>query len=408
MKKLIVNQKKFNKLIFNFFIIFLLYQNIIFNLIEFSEFFNFWDEIVEIVVILIGTLYIIKHKNNILKKDNIEIICLFSIIILIGLIGNVFFKFNISWNEIFRDIVVFLKFPLIYFILISNDFSIKMANNISKITIKFIKLMICIIFIFGILSLFFNFGMSQDEIRHGIRPYMFLYSHPTYLVLSSILMLAIINSIEGNNMIFEIMLIVIIIISLRTKGIVTIAAYIFAKYIMKNIKSNKILNIICIVFIIFVFSYSKLALYKSYSTSPREQLYNGAITLIKRCFPVGSGFSTYASHGSVKSSFSLYEELDITFYLNENAHGNIMNFGDAGYAYYLGQFGFLGCILICILGYKLYIKTIENTKNSIPMLIILLYVLIALTSETILLNYGIELAFILAIVVGLNKIEKSN
>ena len=41
--------------------------------------------------------------------------------------------------------------------------------------------------------------------------------------------------------------------------------------------------------VILAVSYSKLALYVSYSTSPRETLYLGALRLSQLCFPVGSG-----------------------------------------------------------------------------------------------------------------------
>ncbi len=300
---------------------------------------------------------------------------------------------------IIRDLVVFLKFPLILYILTSSELDKKISDNVSPIVLKIVKFSILIMFIFGVINIFTDIGMSiSNDIRLGMRPFKFLYSHPTYLVLSSIIMLSLINTEHNNknNLLYELLTIIIIILSGRTKGIVMAAAYIFMKYTPDKIKKNKALYIGLIGAIIAIFSYNKLSLYASYSSSPREQLYNGALMLSKDHFPIGSGFASYASHLSGKYGSTAYEATNTWFYQHDTGWGGD-DLGDAGYAYYLAQFGIIGSILLLYVLYYLYNITANKTKNTIAVQTLFLYIIIALTTETTLLNYGLELAFMIAI-----------
>ena len=84
--------------------------------------------------------------------------------------------------------------------------------------------------------------------------------------------------------------------------------------------------------------------------------------------------------------------------------------GDAGFPYYIGQFGVIGCILIAVLFinlYKLSLKTIPKYKTT-PIVLMWLMIIISLTSETILVNDGFQIAFIMSIITKTLSIKYSS
>ena len=391
--------------IINIFIIFLMFQNIFFTNLNLPSFFGYWDEIIEILVIIIGITYsVMKHKSKI-NIEYFKIYLLIFMLIVIGLCGNICFGYATSIDGIFRDIIALIKFPIVYLIIKQIKFDKKMKKSLNNIFIIFIKLIIIVILILGIISLFKDIGLSQNEIRYGIKPYQFLFGHPTYLVLCCIYLLAFIEStkkIQKHYLIYELMIFMIIILSMRTKGIVFVTLYIFIKYIGKRFDKFKILYWGGTVGLGFLTAYDKLKLYSSFSSSPREVLYKGALLLVQKCFPFGSGFATFASHISGKYNSLVYSFIEVPYTWLES--GNEMAvLGDAGFPYYIGQFGLIGTIIFIILIIKIYKLTIKNIENKMPVILICLYIIVALTSESILLNNGLELAFILAYISSLNK-----
>lgn len=403
----------------NIFIIYLILQNIIFNIINFPNFFNYWDEIIVLILIILGLKHIFYEKKKISKKS-FRIISALTIVTVIGILGNLFFGYMNSINAIIRDIVGFIKFPLILTIVKELHIDEKLVQAHNKKFNNIIKIIIIILFTFGLLSLFVDIGLSQNEIRYGIKPYQFLFSHPTFLVLSTIFLLSIIESIQYNNpkelYIYEIMLLIIVILTLRTKGIAIVGIFIFIKYILpkiKNIKqlfnfknNNKNIVLIFVGIIIMItsiyFVYDKISLYLSFPSSPREELYRGSFLLATKCFPLGSGFGTFASHISGKYNSKVYEFIKISYYWTENGLETSV-LGDAGITYYIGQFGFIGIIILLYILFKLYQLTTRKLNNKLPVILLWIYIIVTLTSESVLINNGLEIAIFLAYISAINR-----
>ena len=85
--------------------------------------------------------------------------------------------------------------------------------------------------------------------------------------------------------------------------------------------------------------------------------------------------------------------------------------GDAGFPYYIGQFGVIGCILIAVLFCKLVrnlsLKTIPKYKTT-PIVLMWLMIIISLTSETILVNDGFQIASVVSIITKALSIKYSS
>ena len=390
------------KFLVQLFILFVLFNNVVFNTISFPSFFGYWDEIIELIVIFIGFLTL----NKTVQKKYLIISLLLIIMLILALMGNLIFEYVPTMNAIFRDVIGFLKFPIILMILKKINYDDSVNKFIDNKFIRFIKFIIIIIFIGGVISIFKDIGLSQNEIRNGLKPYKFLFSHPTYLVLTSVFLLIFIDSWNYKNdkkgFIYQFMLLIVIALTMRTKGIIIAALYIFIKYAGNWLKRLKFFYWIGTFFVAFFAAYQKLQLYASYASSPREALYKGSILLANKCFPFGSGFASFASHISATSGSKVYEFIDIPYYWVENGNKYAV-LGDAGLAYYIGQFGYLGFIIFVIVMFSIYKMTLKDIQNKLPVKIMWLYLIIAITSESILINNGIELCLMLLLICGMNK-----
>lgn len=386
------------------FLFFILFENIIFTIFDVPEFFGYWDEIFCLVVIVLSVALILKRKQKIFQKSYFAVIISLVLLVVCGLASNLLFEYASSVEAILRDVVNLIKFPITFVCIKYLDIDKKLDFSFSGFVLVFLKVVVLIVFLLGIVSLFVDIGLSQDEIRHGFKSFQFLFSHPTYLVSSSMMMLLLFNckKEEKSFFVFEIMMLLIIILTLRTKAFAIVAAYVYLKLSKKISRRFKLFGWIVLGIIIFSVAYYKLAEYASFSNSPREALYKGSLQLLVECFPVGSGFATYGSYLSGKYGSSVYEFIEIPISYNSS----ILNvLGDAGFAYYIGQFGFIGLILLAVVLWMIYKICLKETSNKQMIDVFLVYIIITLTSESILMNLGVEWALVLAV---LSNNEKQN
>ena len=77
--------------------------------------------------------------------------------------------------------------------------------------------------------------------------------------------------------------------------------------------------------------------------------------------------------------------------------------GDTGYPYYIAQFGVVGIILLTI-SIKNLLKMVRSQKQmNWSAILLLIYLCIALTGESTLLNAGVEFAVTLAVILAKNE-----
>lgn len=385
-------------------ILFLFFQNIIMTCFPVPVILGYWDEAITLILILLWIGYVAKNSWRICMDYTLwkAFVCLTGIFI-IGLSGNIFYGYAASIDAIFRDIVGFIKYPISLIVIRAIRADKKIARATIRYAVPVFKVSVIVMFLFGIVSLFKDIGMSQiGELRYGIVPYQFLFSHPTYLVLCNIMILAVLCAADNNHSMFkyELMILGNTILAMRTKGIAIACVYIFIRYSGNWLRRYKIIYWGGAAALVFAVSYSKLLQYSSFSNSPRESIYRGALQLMQLCFPFGSGFATYASHLSGKAISEVYNFITLAGVWHSGTTGAAI--GDTGYPYYMGQFGIIGSILFALMMYYIY-RGVSIERRNIPVLTIYLYIIIALTSESILLNNGLELGVLLAV---LNSISE--
>ena len=137
-----------------------------------------------------------------------------------------------------------------------------------------------------------------------------------------------------------------------------------------------------------------------WTESGRMSFWTESFNLAEKCFPLGSGFGTFASHVSGKYGSKLYSFIHIKEIFDAKGNPTAV-LGDTGYPYYIAQFGVIGIMLLA-LSLKNLMKIINNKMNG-SALLLLIYLGIALTGESTLLNAGVEIAVTLAVIIAKNN-----
>lgn len=375
-------------------VFFILFQNILLR--PFSAFgvINYWDEA---AFMLVALWYIVGLVRRRMDRDEAVYLLVLIGFCLVGLAGDLFFGFQPSVNAIVRDIVGFLKFPLSLLAFYHISLTDRLADGLCRL-MPLLRVLVWVILFFGVVSLFFDLGMSQPEYRAGVHPYMFLYTHPTYLTTSMICLLCLFNATGDATPVYDFALLSIIILGLRTKGLVFVAVYLFMKYAAHWFKHIRLLYFGGIALMVAAVSYNKMALYASFSNSPRESMYGGALRLIGMCFPLGSGFGSFASSVSGDFLSRVYEVIPIAGMYESDGSVSVV-IGDAGLAYYLGQFGLLGIVLFGLLTYCVLRLTTRDLlpERRFPVMALWMMIAITLTTEMLLVGNGFEMAMLLAV-----------
>lgn len=365
---------------------------------------NYWDECITIMA-LIYILFNFNSKNKICN----EIIILLFIMVVIGIVGNITFTFQNNKIAILKDIIAFIKFPIIAVACIIrknntytiDDLSLKDAFNISKIYV-------IVVSFFGVVSLFKNIGMSWDY-RAGILSYKFLYTHPTFLayalVITSVVLVAYPKQGIDKNILIILNLFSLF-MTMRNKAFTYIVFFIVVVYLIPHISFNKIKirYFLLPLALAIVISKDKIINYLNFSWSPREALYTCGYQLMKQCFPIGSGFGSFAS--SVSGEY--YSNAYYTFGLNLKpgmSPSDFIDLGDAGIPYYYACFGLLGVLVFVLILYLIFKKAIFYYSYDVhkyqAAILLMIYIVTSLPFEATLTNEsGASVGIIMFLFIG--------
>ncbi len=378
----------------------LIFNGVIFNLAPLPDFCGLWDEAITVLLILLSFFKLIKrNKGCFLLNNDFHFLTPWLIIVITGMISNLIWDYAGSWQAVIRDMVGFLKFPLCFIAIRFLGYDKKIRRFLENKGFKFLKVIIIVIFVFGVFSLFKDMGLSQsNEFRHGIYSYQFLFNHPNSLGLVMVLLLCLVDSFENkHNFNYIIMCLGTLVLTMRTKILAFVAVFIYVKYGEKWSKKYKAIFWVSVTCLILFVSYGKLSVVMKWTESGRMSFWFGSFNLAEKCFPLGSGFGTFASHVSGKYGSKVYSFMHIKEIFDAQGNPTAV-LGDTGYPYYIAQFGIIGITLL-ILSVKNLMKIINNKMNW-SALLLLIYLGIALTGESTLLNAGVEIAATLAVILA--------
>lgn len=366
-------------------IVLLYFQN---ALLDLSNIFSYLDELVSIIAIL---YYLFINKK--LLKEDIPLLLLMLFVIVFGLLFNIILGIQKSIFAVLIDVISNFKFLFIYFGL--KTYLLRKgidSKNIVKLLACVSKIYIVVLFVSCFLNFFMDIGMN-DGIRYGIRSFSFIYSVPGYIINEMTYSLLIFNAekllLNKNNKIWILLTFFIMVSTTKTRAFILVIIYVGLYYFFIIKKKKKLgLTIFVIAIISIIIGFSQFKYYFSTTGAPRQMFVAGAIFLIKKYFPLGTGFGTYGSSAAADYYSRLYIELGFNNrwgmtqtegrYLNDNYLPMVFT-----------QFGLICGIIFCFLIFIYCKKVYRDSKvfNSPRIKFITLFFLLDIIFSSIQSSY---------------------
>lgn len=373
---------------------------------------NYLDEGIAVFSIIILLAYAVRKKC--ISRLNAALLISSIAAILMGIISNLMYGYVMSADIIIRDIVGIFKFFICFK---AADIYLKGKKYYAmKDIIKLTKIIIVMIFTFGVISLFINIGMG-DSIRFGIRSYKFIYSFYNVLVFNETVLIAVLMTERKSNIGYYIMAFATLLFTLRTKGIIVIILFV-AFRIMQARKNNPILYgsilskgkyIIPAAIVLVMLTKNKIMTYISFGKY--ESIRIGALvtelSIMCDCFPFGSGFGTYGTSLSYSTGSILYDIYNsINYSMMMNPEVGYASMSDTFWPAIYAQLGIIGFLLyvygmfICFKSIK--IDAIATINQKTACIFILTYMLVISLTEAVYLNpTGVTGPLLIAIIMNM-------
>lgn len=290
-------------------IVLILLEGTKFNYIDFSKL-TYLDETYILVCLLIAIKNILKEKK--INKSSFKLLIGIMTFLFIGIISCI-----LNSNYTFKSLIMSSFLAIKFWILVFSIQNIKINGKTKKTIIKAILFVEKIAIVLAILNIFFPniyyslFTFEEKYIRFGMQSITSCFNHPaTYGWFMLVCAFIHLSKYQEENTKKEkkyvVLLVVLSVLSLRTKILITIILSIlfYVIFINKNNIKKLLKNItIALAFSIIIFFSFKEIILNTYNIyfkseqgiSAREALSIGSKKIIKDYFPLGVGFGKYGT-----------------------------------------------------------------------------------------------------------------
>ncbi len=339
--------------------------------------FSYFDEIFTIYSILIIFLNMFNLKAK-LNKSEKNILLLFFILIIIGILGNFIFSILDNNFYIFIDIISTIKVWFAYYavILISNNKKEFWDLLIIKLA-KIARIIVIIMFIYFLKSRFVETDMNGN-LRYGIKSFKFVFNVPGNFSKFFYFLIPLLTAdLYYKNTLYKKIIIGVSLIiwcfTLRSRAIAFAVTYLiisiifFSKGKIASIKSKfniKMRYILFLLLIMLPICWNQIIFYFTSSTQARAVLLRYSIVTLERFFPLGAGFGTFGSDVAIKNYSKLYIEYGFDSYYGMGTGEEGMFLNDNYWPMIFGQFGFFGTVLIISILVRFMKMVFKITNNN--------------------------------------------
>ena len=268
-------------------------------------------------------------------------------VVAIGLISDLFSGVGVSVSPVMVDVFTCIKFflALTAFTVVFQD-----KKSLFKAVEFECKVAMIVLFLFGVLNLFVQVGDFGTDPRYGFRAsFRFVFGHPESLVFVCVgIVLILFRNREGNTK-WIIMTLVVICLSLRSKGIAFAAIALLLLLTWGHRGRLSFVHVSAALLAALAIGWDQYQYYYQSTGFARNELTRVAVQIANRFFPLGSGFATYGSY--VTSNPSYYSPLYYEYGLSTVQGlepGNAAFLSDTFWPIILGQFGWLGFVLFLL------------------------------------------------------------
>lgn len=372
--------KILNKITLTVFLYLILFQN---PLESVSGVFANIDEAICIAMVISAIVKCIITRSINLDSKRINIILCIIFISMLGISGNLIYKYQLLKYAakdailMFKGLAVYISVPLLF----SN---FKVDDYIGVLNIQ-LKVLSVATFILTVANIIFKF-LPSNEVRFGFPTQQLIFSHPTYLASCGILVIALLSVFmkeHKENWKYIVLMAMVVCATGRSKVIAFIAVYMYIFFIIV-VKKRKLNRNDFIILIVLgsVFAVGQIISYLNHIYWARSAVTVGSLNVAWDHFPIGTGFGTFGNWVSGENYSPVYYKygLEVVPGLRPDFYDFI---ADTFWPMILGQFGIMGLILFFIIVFNIY-KGIEGNNdlyNYFGQISLLMYMLILSLAE---------------------------
>lgn len=374
--------------------------------------FSYLDELLALCGIFV---ILFRFRKCIELLKNKYIICLvgaISIFVLVGILGNVIFRyqpFKYWLIDLYTNLKFFFTLAMGFLVYDEDDKEVEMGLLAGAWASS-----IFLFFVFAADRLFHFYG---GQVRYGIRSAELFYFHCTYLAGTMAFLTALLLVFYRKyNLILMLGNIVIMFFTLRSKAIAT--AFIFVILwiqIMWRKRDIKLWHIVSVGVATIALGAKQIYFYfiQLSGWSGRSIILQTCFKVMKDYFPIGTGFGTYGSHVAAEHYSPVYVKYGFLETDTLIPGGEVSYFDDQFWPIIIGQTGFIGTIayVIAITVLIMLCWKLQRSRRSeyLAGFFIFVYLLLSSTGEPAFNNMvGIPMALVLGILFKKNELELKN
>lgn len=315
-------------------------------------FFSYCDEIIALFTLLI---LLVKYNKIIVRE---KMILPFLCIICLGLVGNAFSGVRKEPLLVFFDLFMFLKpYTLMLYLAVCAN------NNIMENTIKTValtsKVGVFTLFLFSLTTLVFPMDMVDIDGN-----FSFYTVYAGTIGFWSVCFASILYIMRKKHfLVYYFMAFIVVLRSNSGFGLLIMILLFFVYFFIGERHAFHWYYLVPLIPIGLYVGRGEIMNYLLNQNAPRSLLLRYAFITANRYFPFGAGFGTYGTKVAADNYSSLYRDYGFdsrwgmtpfdTRFLLDSYHPQI-----------IGQFGYLGLLLLVVLVYVLITKYIFALKES--------------------------------------------
>ena len=366
-----------------------------------SKAFGYFDEAIALFFLFVIIRDILIKKK---MRHGSTVVCQI-VIIITAIISTAVNKYQPTVNAIL-DLFAIIKFPVTILggLIFYDGFD---SKYYSKYIARHLKILTFMLVAMTVLDMRYNLfpDTYYQFYKHGMKSLRLFYGHPATLSAVCLFLLSLLIVLEGYGIrtkVYQLALLIIMLLTLRAKiigtlaivGILCIVVFHFHRKI--TIKRLALLTPFAL-----IFAWSEIqSYYIDNKQASRLLLTITSFRVAKDNFPFGSGLATFGSGFSVSPYspvYSLYN-LSSVWGLSIDAPQDI---SDTFWPMILGQLGVIALVAYVLFVYSIYKKMQKRALNRhayVGCWVLLVYLLVASTSESAFVNaYGVFYAVLLAL-----------
>ena len=384
---------------------------------EWIPLFTFTDEILALVLPILGLIKIVTVKKHEKVFTNLEVLVfiLISIVSFIGVISTIFSNVDTTFPLQIYTLFADVKYILIYFgarillrYYVTN--SQELYSFIAKLSYLFALLSLSVF----VLDLIFNFMQGYSN-RFGLKNVAYGFGHPAEFSLCIILLTALnlYFSLRFKHKINYIYVILNLLLLFTAGRVTALAFYItlillilFFRYFRRYVFIGAVVSFTSAI----IFTFNKFNETFINVQEPRGILMVTSLDIAKRFFPFGSGLGTFGSNASRTNYSELYYQYGFDKIWGLAPWHDVF-LTDSYWAMIIGEYGLIASFINLIALLLLLVNSYYISKGIFGVVIFspILYIVINTPVDTtIVANSSLPLMFVAALLISLRLTKFNN